>query len=311
MGAASSTGAWTAGERCNFHPVYTWESITGPGTLEDLVADAHAAGYPDMNVRRVHDWIAKGLLDQPRLRTRRRGSDKAEHSANQRRLLLLLLDKRQQVTHLSTLAQAPLAIWLWWDGYVPTRQAQRAWMTWVGRGRRSREVAREGAAGLLKQVGHQLATETARARFVRIISELGNGKALTMHGRAELLDAVRDVMEPESMFAASGLVRALGPVQTPMTVEAVVTHMEALCAALGRTLDGKVDGALLERARAVHRASMADYLAQRGTLAAEAGQLAGLFREPTLQEQFDQAGRQLLLLVLGMELTQRRTRPRP
>ncbi|MFF3547509.1 hypothetical protein ACFYXD_37470 [Streptomyces platensis] len=289
--------------------MYTWESITGPGTIDDLVADAHAAGHPDMTVRRIHDWIAKGLLDQPRLRTRRQGSDKAEHNINQRRLLLLLLDKRQQAAHLSTLAQVPLAMWLRWDGYVPTRQAQRAWVTWVGRGRRSQEVAREGALGLLQQVGHQLATETARARFVRIITELGNGKTLTVRGRAELLDALRDVMEPDTVFAASGLVRALGPVQTPMTVETVIGHVEALCAALGRTLDGKVDGALLERARAVHRASMADYLAQRGDLAAEAGQLTDLFHEPTLQEQFDQTGRQLLL-VIGMELIHRRTQAR-
>ncbi|MFI9419338.1 hypothetical protein [Streptomyces werraensis] len=43
----------------------------------------------------------------------------------------------------------------------------------------------------------------------------------------------------------------------------------------------------------------------RNSLAAEAGQLAGLFDEPTLQEQFNQAGRQLLL-VLGMELIHRR-----
>ncbi|MEU6965756.1 hypothetical protein [Streptomyces chrestomyceticus] len=62
---------------------------------------------------------------------------------------------------------------------MPTRQTQRAW---VGRGRRSQEVAREGAVGLLEQVGHQLATPTARARFVRIITELGNGKALTVRG---------------------------------------------------------------------------------------------------------------------------------
>ncbi|WP_369243650.1 hypothetical protein [Streptomyces sp. R41] len=240
--------------------------------------------------------------------TRHRGSDKAEHSVNQRRLLLLLLDKRQQVAHLSALAQVPLAMWLWWDGYVSTRQAQRAWVTWVGRGRRSQEVAREGAVGLLEQVGHQLAGETARARFVRIITALGNGRTLTVRGRAELLDAVRDVMEPESVFAASGLVRALGPAQTPMTVEAVVGHVEALSAALSRTLDGTVDSALLERARAVHRASMADYLAQRGDLAAGAGELASLFREPTLQEQFDQAGKQLLLVV-GMELLHGRTRP--
>ncbi|WP_167382999.1 hypothetical protein [Streptomyces mangrovisoli] len=40
--------------------------------------------------------------------------------------------------------------------------------------------------GLLEQVGHQLAGETARARFVRIITALGNGKTLTVRGRAEL-----------------------------------------------------------------------------------------------------------------------------
>jgi hypothetical protein len=169
--------------------------------------------------------------------------------------------------------------------------------------RRSQEVAREGAVGLLEQVGHQLAGETARTRFVR----LGNGKALTVRGRAELLDAVRDVMEPESVFAASGLVRALGPAQTPMTVETVIGYIEALSIALGRTLDGTVDAALLDRARAIHRASTAGYLAQRGDLATEAGQLARLFLEPTLQEQFDQAGRQLLL-VLGMHLVHSRTR---
>ncbi|WP_406422588.1 hypothetical protein OH809_10910 [Streptomyces sp. NBC_00873] len=62
------------------------------------------------------------------------------------------------------------------------------------------------------------------------------------------------------MFAASGLVRALGPAQTPMTAEMVATQVEALDAALRSTMDGKVDGALLERARSVHRASLADYL---------------------------------------------------
>ncbi|MFF7098462.1 hypothetical protein ACFY9A_39785 [Streptomyces rubradiris] len=38
----------------------------------------------------------------------------------------------------------------------------------------------------------------------------------------------------------------------------------------------------------------------------EAGQLADLFRLPPLQQQFDQAGHQLLL-VLGMHLIYRRT----
>ncbi|WP_231157373.1 hypothetical protein [Streptomyces sp. CNZ748] len=84
------------------------------------------------------------------------------------------------------------------------------------------------------------------------------------------------------------------------------------CTALGRTLDGGVGRALLEQVRTVQRASTADYFTERGDLAAEAGQLAGVFREPTLQERFDQAGRELLF-VLGMCLLYpaHRRGPRP
>ncbi|MFJ9106220.1 hypothetical protein ACIRJM_48275 [Streptomyces sp. NPDC102405] len=284
----------------------TWQDITEPGTLDDLIADACAAGHPQPSARMIHDWIARGLLDKPCLRTRHRGSDKAEHSADQRRMLLLLLDKRAQVTHLYALAQVPLAVWLWWDGYVPTRQAVRAWATWVGRGRRSKDVARQGAAGLLEQIVHPLATATAKTRFVRLAAELQGGSVLTPRGRAELLDAVRAVMEPDSVFAATGLVRAIGPAQTPMTAQGVVDYAQALGTALARTLDGHVDGTLLEKSRAVHRASMDGYLAQRRELAAGAGALAPLFHEPDLQEQFDRVGHQLLL-ALGLELTRRRT----
>ncbi|MGW3465808.1 hypothetical protein ACWDE9_42495 [Streptomyces olivaceoviridis] len=65
---------WT-GEFRNNAP--SGHATGGPGTVDDPVADAPAAGYPDMTVRRIHDWIAKGLPDQPRLRTRPRGSDRA------------------------------------------------------------------------------------------------------------------------------------------------------------------------------------------------------------------------------------------
>ncbi|MGW6900272.1 hypothetical protein ACWGF2_27225 [Streptomyces sp. NPDC054919] len=126
--------------------MYTWHDITEPGTIDDLLADAQATGHPDMNTRLIHSWTAKGLLDQPRRRTLHRGSDKAEHSIDQRRLLLLLLDKRGQVSHPHSLAQ----VWLWWDDYMPTQQAQRAWATGVGRGGRSKDVAREGAVGFLQ-----------------------------------------------------------------------------------------------------------------------------------------------------------------
>lgn len=65
---------------------------------------------------------------------------------------------------------------------------------------------------------------------------------------------------------------------TRASTSVVARAEEALCAALGRTLDAKVNVALREWARAAHRASGADYLAERGGLgAAEAGQLAHLF----------------------------------
>lgn len=283
-----------------------WQTITEPGTIDDLVADAHAAGYPDVNVRLIHSWIAKGLLDHPQLRTLARGSDKAVHGVNQRRLLLILLDKRREVPRLSSLAQVPLALWLWWgDAYVPTRQAQQAFVTWLGRGQRSKDVAREGALGLLRQVDHPLATPTSRTRFVRLVTELGNGTRLTPRGRAELLDAVRAVMEPDSVFGASGLVRALGPAQAAMTAEVVVAHAEAVNIAVQRTLAGRSDAGVLEQARTLHRTSTAEYLAQRRALAAQAGPLADAFREPTLEEQIND-GAQQLLLALGRHLLNKR-----
>ena len=88
---------------------------------------------------------------------------------------------------------------------------------------------------------------------------VGNGKALTVRGRAELPDTLRDVMEPESVFAASGHLRALGPTQAPMTVEAVATHAEAGAPRWAAPWWGEVDGTPLERARTVYRASTADY----------------------------------------------------
>ncbi|MFF7705404.1 hypothetical protein [Streptomyces lydicus] len=112
------------------------------------------------------------------------------------------------------------------------------------------------------------------------------------------------------MFTASGLVRALGPAQAPMTVETVAGCTEAISVALRHTLAGKVTGPQLDRVRAVHRASMADYLRQHCELATSVGELTELLRKPTAQEQFDEVGRQLLL-TLGFELTRHRTDRRP
>lgn len=294
-------------KRCIFQIVQYWESITGPGTIDELVADAHAAGHADFNARLARAWIAKGILGSPQVRTLHRGSDKALHSAHQRKLLLIVLDKRRRSPELklNSLAQIPLAVWLWWgEDYVAVQQAQRAFSTWLGRGQRNKDVARDGAVGLLRQIDHPLATPTARTRLVRLVTDLGNGQALTKRGRAELVDAVREVMEPDSVFAASGMVRAVGPVGAPMTCEHVVAHVEIISLAVQHILSTGVSEQLLEEARAAARAWTADYLAERPGLEAAAGSLADAFRSPTLDEQVNTAGKQLLH-TLGLLLRQR------
>lgn len=86
-----------------------WEQITEPGTIDDLVADATTAGH-QVKARVVRDWIAEGLLDSPQRRAKHRGSDKALHTVNQRKLFLLLLDKRQAMPKIPSLAQIPLGV---------------------------------------------------------------------------------------------------------------------------------------------------------------------------------------------------------
>ncbi|MFD4559656.1 hypothetical protein ACFWP5_35960 [Streptomyces sp. NPDC058469] len=184
------------------------------------------------------------------MRTLHRGSDKALHSVHQRRLLLIVLANRRRSPELNSLAQIPLAVWLWWgEEYVAVQRAQRAFSTWLGRGQRNKDVARDGAVGLLGQINHPLATPTARIRLVRLVTDLGNGQALTPRGRAELVDAVREVMEPDSVFAASGMVRAVGPVGAPMTYEHAVARAEIISLAVQHVLRASVSEQLLEKAR--------------------------------------------------------------
>jgi hypothetical protein len=285
-----------------------WTQITEPGTIDDLVADATAAGY-EANARLIHSWIPKGLLDRPQRRPKgRRGSDKAIHSRSQRKLFLLLLDKRHQQPNLKLngLAQVPIGLWLLWgDEYVSTRQALKALNTWTGHGQRSLEVAREGARQLLAQLDHPLATTTARARLVRVMTDIANSARYEDRERAELTHAVREVFEPTSVFAGSGMVRALGHPDAALTAEKVVTHTEAMCTAIAFMRRGRVDQELLERARDVYHRSMSEYLARLPTLAAAApAPLAGAFSEPTLDDRVNAAGGQLLVLI-GYELLHR------
>ena len=61
--------------------------ITEPGTIDDMVADAAAAGY-QATARLIRDWTEHGLLDYPHKRPagKGHGSAPALYPASQRML---------------------------------------------------------------------------------------------------------------------------------------------------------------------------------------------------------------------------------
>lgn len=179
------------------------EQVHGPGTLDDLLEDAREAGY-EISRRTVHDWISLGLLDNPQRRGAGRGSRPGQHSANQRKLFLLLLSKRVEMPKIPSLALLPFGIWLWWgEEWVPTRQALKAFRAWFGDGLRRKQVCLEAARATLEQIDHPAATDTARNRFVRLFAEVGYRGSTTPELRSELEDAARAVFEPPSSPADS------------------------------------------------------------------------------------------------------------
>jgi hypothetical protein len=57
--------------QCNLHSVNEM-TITEPGTIDDLVADAAGRGHA-ITVRMIRHWTAAGLLDSPQRRPAGKG----------------------------------------------------------------------------------------------------------------------------------------------------------------------------------------------------------------------------------------------
>ncbi|MER5896963.1 hypothetical protein [Streptomyces sp. NPDC001876] len=268
-----------------------------------MIEDAYAAGF-DIQKRTVTDWTARGLLDRPHRRGAGRGSRPGLHSENQRKLFLLLLTKREEMPKLPALALIPLTIWLWRGGeWVPRRQALKALMTWFGDGARSKEVCQDAARGLLEQLDHPMASETARTRLVRTFAQISYQGGMSGTDRAELETAVRAVFEPPSVFRTTGMVRAVGPHTLPLTMEAVLAKVSAVAAAI-QALRGKhVTEELLGQAKALYQQSKQEYAELRPALAAPTdGPLSRLFSDRTVGEEFNDVGNDLIFGI-GLMLT--------
>lgn len=280
-----------------------WSRVTEPGTLEDLVSDALGAGY-EIKERTVHDWVARGLLDSPKRHGKGRGSRPGVYAIEQRKLFLLLLSKREEMPRLPALALVPLGIWLGWgEEYVPVRQIRRAMRTWLGDGRRRLEVCQEAGKGVLGQLDHPMASDTARNRVVRLFAEISYSGKMTPLQRVELEEAARAVFEPKTVFGASGLIRAEGPAQAPFTVEMFMARMTGLNAAMEAVRQDKVTEDMLRRARRVYRESKEHYFAIRPALEAQTtGRMAQMFAETSAETEINDCGKDLLGAI-GLLLT--------
>jgi hypothetical protein len=278
------------------------------GTIDDLVADAVAAGH-EVSRRLITDWVACGLLDRPQRRARGRGkgSHKGVFSANQRRLFLTLLDKRAQgARHKRALAQAPIFLWaVFGDEYVPTRQALLAMRTWVGDATANLERSRLLAREVLQLHDHPSASPADRRELEDVIASIAHS------GRARdvdrLMRAVQRVFEPKEVFGT--LHRAIGHPDVLLTVDTMVTIIEARQDAVRATRAGALDEEDLQRARRLYRASRSDYASRLPEYRASApASHRSLFRADTPQSLFDSCANDVLT-CLGLSLQDRREAP--
>lgn len=248
--------------------------ITEAGTIEDLVADAAAAGHR-VTTRLIRDWTENGLLDYPGKRPagKGHGSLPALYPANQRMLLLTLLHHRPG-NGIRSLARIPVGIWIYWgQEYVPLRQARRAFMTWLGDPGVSKDHARATAKTVLAQIAHPDADRQARTDLLAVLTDIG------YTGRFDadrLHDALRAVFEP----GHGQIRRAIGHPDAPITTDAFLDLVRAQYTATQRLKAGQVSDDDFAQARRAHLIHYADYARRQPLFAATVGQPAAQMYEP-------------------------------
>lgn len=272
------------------------DSITAPGTINELIADARRGGHA-ITVRLIRDWTEAGLLDSPQRRPRGKGhgSLPAIYPANQRMLLLSLLHHRPD-NGIASLARIPVGIWMYWgDDYVPLRQARRAFMTWLGDPRVSQQKAKDSARALLGQLDNPAASSVARRELLRVVADV----AYTGRADLDVLEqAVRDVFEPDSVR----IKRALGHPAAPITADSVIDLIRARLAAVDQLNAGTGTDDSFVQARQAHLMAFHEYLGQQPVLAASAPQhLPSIYERPNWEATLNSCCSDLLT-VLGLEI---------
>jgi hypothetical protein len=274
-------------------PGFVSEWTNEPGTFEDLLADARTLGFPATK-RLVHDWIALGLLDHPKRRSKGRagGSDKALFPASQRNLFRLLVQKRPEVKTIAGMCGVPVAVWLWWgDEYAPTSQVQRALSTWAGQvSKVSWQTVRRHARQATDFIDDLGASRDERQHLIDLLARIAYSGKLPDEG--ELARAVTEVFDP----ARSG--RAFGSRLATATAGFLVTLIAGRLRGMER-IRQRASFEELERARAIYRDTRMQWAKERADLAQDLlrPKDATLFKPETLQDLFDGACSELMLII--------------
>jgi hypothetical protein len=252
-------------------------------TKADLLAQARAAGSP-VSRRLIDDWVAKGLLDRPHVQGLGRGKGTtAVWLENQRRLFLLLLNKRGELKQTSgrsrVLPNIPVALWLYFgDDYVPLRQVRRALRTYCeawrqsqpGTERKPHWTARSPAASRRRSeatarrlIGLLVPPNLSRARRAELRRELVDAGANLDYehelDRDRLLAVTSRVLDPDNID------RSVGPTEARVTPENWTRTIEARLTAL-QNLDA-IDNSTFEDVRVIHNNTLAAYSHRQPDLA--------------------------------------------
>lgn len=255
--------------------------ILGPGTIDDLVADARLLGHP-MRARAIRDWQERGLIDEPDRQGglgQGRGSKKALYSAYQRKVFREVVRKRPQVRKIAALACIPVYLWAYWgDEYASLRQVRLAMRLHLN------EFARpslEGCTKLANQLIDQLADPDASGDARR--KALSQLTAAMYHGTtvdAELESALLGIYDP------TGEGRLAGPPGVPINIDTITKTAVVREVAIRKLLDptDPVPDEVFVEARRRMADGLRQYLQTRPALAAEAGEMSGMFAEPSARE---------------------------
>lgn len=284
--------------------VANWDDGWGPGTAEDLVADALTLGV-EITTRTVKNHVEYGLLAPPlRRKSTQRGSDPAVFPSGQRRLSYELHAARLRTTlprtPYRTMIPIVLHMWCLDDAVIPSEQARRAFRTHAqSAGVKSATRRKESAQRVIDQFAHPSATR----------SQLATAKAWIREGEESgkpnwdaVADALSAVASPWRHLGLPEIVRGLGPPQMPLTTDMAVAMWELRHRTNSELAFESVNEAVLLRAREEHRRQWKQYQQHRPQLMAQAGGLADIFELPVDQEQAARQQVNGFVTVLGNTL---------